>query len=75
MLACTRNDLNIIKFLFDHGSDIYIRNKDGWNCFHIAVREGNLRIVEYFLTLDSSFYEVKSNNLRTVFHTAGISFF
>ena len=38
MLSCTRDNLNIIKYLIANGSDIYIRNKDGWNAFHIAVR-------------------------------------
>ena len=75
MLACTRSDLNIIKFLIENGSNIYIKNKDGWNCFHVAVREGHLEIIEYFLSLDSKLYEVKSNNLRTVFHTAGSYFY
>ena len=38
MLACTRDDLNIIKYLIEHNANIYQINKDGWNAFHIAAR-------------------------------------
>jgi ankyrin repeat protein len=72
MLACTRNNLDTIKLLVNSGSNIYIKNKDGWNAFHIAVRQGHIEIVEYFLSIDSNFIQIKTNNLRTVLHTAGI---
>lgn len=38
MLAATRDNLEIIKYLVEHESDFHIKNKDGWNVFHIAVR-------------------------------------
>jgi ankyrin repeat protein len=38
MLACTRNNLEIIKFLVEHKADLGQRNKDGWTAFQIAIR-------------------------------------
>lgn len=43
MLACTKNSLDIIKYLVEHKADLNQVNKDGWTAFHIAVR--------YFLVL------------------------
>lgn len=38
MLACTKNNLEIIQYLIEAGADPKLRNKDGWNSFHIACR-------------------------------------
>jgi ankyrin repeat protein len=38
MLACTRDNVEIIKYLVEHEADINQVNKDGWNAFQIAVR-------------------------------------
>ena len=38
MLACTRDNLDIIRYLVEHKANIRHRNKDGWNSFQIARR-------------------------------------
>jgi ankyrin repeat protein len=38
MLACTKDDLDLIQFLVENGADIEYCNKDGWNALHISVR-------------------------------------
>ncbi|KAI8486464.1 Ankyrin repeat domain-containing protein 16 [Branchiostoma belcheri] len=52
MLACTKTNLTVIKLLWEAGADLTIRNKDGWNCFHIACREGDVDIVNFLLDCD-----------------------
>lgn len=84
MLACTKqNSLEIIKTLFKYNADIFFSNKDGWNCFHIACREGSLDIVKYLISYDETicgndneasrirFLFGKSKNGRNPLHTAG----
>jgi len=38
MLACTKRDIEIVTCLVNAGATIQLKNKDGWNCFHIACR-------------------------------------
>jgi ankyrin repeat protein len=38
MLSCTRNNLDLIKYLIENKADLKHTNKDGWTAFHIAVR-------------------------------------
>jgi ankyrin repeat protein len=38
MLACTKDNLEVIMKLVDAGANMGLVNKDGWNCFHIAAR-------------------------------------
>jgi ankyrin repeat protein len=71
MLACTKQDDVIVKFLIDHGASPVLRNKDGWNSFHLACREGNASIVSYLLSNDPTLLQSKSKNGRTPLHTAG----
>ena len=71
MLACTRENLEIIKILVENNANIYQVNKDGWNCMQIAVREGREKIVSYLLSLDINLaFGVKTKNGRTPLHTA-----
>ena len=71
MLASTRDNLDIIKFLVKSKADIYQVNKDGWNSMQIAVRKGHEEIVSFFLDLDIRLaYDVKTKNGRTPSHTA-----
>ena len=66
MLACTKQNDDIVKFLIEHGASPVLRNKDGWNSFHLACREGNATIVSYLL-------KSRSKNGRTPLHTAGMN--
>lgn len=38
MLACTNDNVEVIKILLFHGADLWLKNKDGWTPFHIAAR-------------------------------------
>lgn len=38
MLACAKDNLEIIKFLVNNKADLDQVNKDDWNALHIAVR-------------------------------------
>ena len=38
MLACTKDNLDVVKHLLSCGADPQLQNKDGWNSFHIASR-------------------------------------
>jgi ankyrin repeat protein len=38
MLACTKDNIEIITELLKAGANPKLLNKDGWNSFHIATR-------------------------------------
>ena len=38
MLACTKDDLEVVQILVENKANLHLKNKDGWNSFHIAVR-------------------------------------
>ena len=38
MLACTKDNVAVIKELLESGADVLLKNKDGWTPFHIACR-------------------------------------
>ncbi|ETE58251.1 Ankyrin repeat domain-containing protein 16, partial [Ophiophagus hannah] len=71
MMACTRRNLEIIRDLIQHGANPRLKNKDGWNCFHIASREGDPRVVQYLLDASPDIWETESRIGRTPLHTAG----
>jgi ankyrin repeat protein len=63
MLATTKqNNLACVKILDTSGADLRLVNKDGWTSFHIAVRTGDLSLLECWQTA--------SKNCRTPLHTA-----
>ncbi|XP_007655156.2 ankyrin repeat domain-containing protein 16 [Ornithorhynchus anatinus] len=72
MMACTRKDLEVIRELVEHGANPLLKNKDGWNSFHIASREGDPRILEYLLTISPSVWQTESKIQRTPLHTAAM---
>ncbi|XP_074918009.1 ankyrin repeat domain-containing protein 16 [Chelonoidis abingdonii] len=72
MMACTRKNVQVIKDLIEHGANPLLKNKDGWNCFHIASREGDPQIIEYLLTVSPSSWNTESKIKRTPLHTAGM---
>ncbi|XP_022238237.1 ankyrin repeat domain-containing protein 16-like isoform X2 [Limulus polyphemus] len=72
MLACTKNNLNVIRALVEGGANLLLRNKDGWNSFHIACREGNSDIINYLVEQTSLQLDTVSKNGRTPLHTAAL---
>ncbi|KAM9634973.1 ankyrin repeat domain-containing protein 16 isoform 7-T13 [Morphnus guianensis] len=73
MMACTRQNLEVIKALVEHGANPLLKNKDGWNCFHIASREGHPQVLQYLLDVSPSSWDTESTIKRTPLHTAGAS--
>lgn len=78
----------MVRLLVAAGADLAFVNKDGWNCVHLAAREGNVDIVSMLLggteplsaSLDRSnrggnydLSQTKSKNGRRPLHTAGKS--
>lgn len=74
MLACTKDSLGTVQTLVSYGASLLLRNKDGWNPFHIACREGHVDIVRFLLDtkLNSSHWDTVSKNGRTPLHTAAL---
>ncbi|NWS78419.1 ANR16 protein, partial [Crotophaga sulcirostris] len=74
MMACTRQNLEVIKTLVEHGANPLLKNKDGWNCFHIASREGHPQVLQYLLDVSPDCWDTESTIQRTPLHTAGKRF-
>ncbi|XP_068132075.1 ankyrin repeat domain-containing protein 16 [Hyperolius riggenbachi] len=72
MMACTRKNLDLIKDLIEHKANPMLKNKDGWNCFHIASREGDPAIITYFLDVFPEIWNTESKIKRTPLHTAAM---
>ncbi|XP_040199216.1 ankyrin repeat domain-containing protein 16 isoform X2 [Rana temporaria] len=72
MMACTRKNLDIIKDLVEHKANPMLKNKDGWNCFHIAAREGDPAIIGYLLDVFPDIWNTESKIKRTPLHTAAM---
>ncbi|NXR30749.1 ANR16 protein, partial [Zosterops hypoxanthus] len=73
MMACTRKNLGVIQTLVEHGANPLLRNKDGWNCFHIASREGHPEVLQFLLDVSPSCWDTQSTTGRTPLHTAAAS--
>ncbi|XP_058683924.1 ankyrin repeat domain-containing protein 16-like isoform X3 [Poecile atricapillus] len=72
MMACTRKNLEVIKTLVEHGANPLLRNKDGWNCFHIASREGHPEVLRFLLDVFPNCWDTESTTGRTPLHTAAM---
>ncbi|XP_077196482.1 ankyrin repeat domain-containing protein 16 [Paroedura picta] len=72
MMACTRRNLDVIRDLVQSKADPRLKNKDGWNCFHIACREGDPRIIQYLLDISPEIWNTESKIKRTPLHTAAM---
>ncbi|XP_063253218.1 ankyrin repeat domain-containing protein 16 isoform X2 [Prinia subflava] len=72
MMACTRKNLGVIRVLVEHGANPLLRNKDGWNCFHIASREGHPEVLRYLLDVSPGCWDTQSTTGRTPLHTAAM---
>lgn len=81
MLACTKQDVEVVKALVSNGADLGFVNKDGWTCLHLAAREGNVQILDTLLkscnceaenaVSSGQLKERKSRNGRKAIHIAG----
>ncbi|KAI4786401.1 hypothetical protein KUCAC02_037145 [Chaenocephalus aceratus] len=72
MMACTRRNLSVIEELLSLGADPALRNKDGWNCFHIACREGDPLVIKRLLLIRPDVWRTESKTQRTPLHTAAM---
>ncbi|KAG8440052.1 hypothetical protein GDO86_006010 [Hymenochirus boettgeri] len=72
MMACTRKNIHVIRDLIEHGANPLLKNKDGWNCFHVACREGDASIVQYLLDVFPKVWNTESKIKRTPLHTAAM---
>ncbi|XP_044533631.1 ankyrin repeat domain-containing protein 16 isoform X1 [Gracilinanus agilis] len=72
MMACTRKNLEVIQVLVEHRANPLLKNKDGWNSFHIASREGDPEILHYLLTVSPAVWQTESKIKRTPLHTAAM---
>ncbi|XP_016075253.1 PREDICTED: ankyrin repeat domain-containing protein 16 isoform X2 [Miniopterus natalensis] len=72
MMACTRKNLKVIQDLVEHGANPLLKNKDGWNSFHIASREGDPSVLQYLLTVCPDAWKTESKISRTPLHTAAM---
>ncbi|GFX74022.1 ankyrin-1 [Trichonephila clavipes] len=52
-IAAQEGNLNVVKYLIDHGADVNSENDAGSKPIHIAAREGHKDIVELFLNCKS----------------------
>ncbi|XP_075455505.1 ankyrin repeat domain-containing protein 16 isoform X2 [Ascaphus truei] len=72
MMACAKRNLDVIKDLIEHRANPMLRNKDGWNCFHIATREGESAVIRYLLDVFPGIWNTESKIKRTPLHTAAM---
>ncbi|XP_029507975.2 ankyrin repeat domain-containing protein 16 [Oncorhynchus nerka] len=72
MMACTRRNLGVIQELLSHKADPTLKNKDGWNSFHIACREGDPAVIQHLLLANPEVWSTESKTLRTPLHTAAM---
>ncbi|XP_031687569.1 ankyrin repeat domain-containing protein 16-like isoform X2 [Oncorhynchus kisutch] len=72
MMACTRRNLGMIQELLSHEADPMLKNKDGWNSFHIACRKGDPAVIQHLLLANPEVWRTESKTLRTPLHTAAM---
>ena len=74
MLACTKkNNLKVVKILIEGQADLDLVNKDGWNAFHLAAREGDVDIMKFLLEKSPNCHKTVSKNGRTPLHSAALA--
>jgi len=52
------------------GADLKLRNIDGWNALHLAVRYGNIEIIKLLVEADESPVAEKTTAEETALHIA-----
>ena len=54
-------DLQMCKYLVEHGADVTITEKDGMRPYSIAIERGDMEMAEYFKTLESpEFHDIQN---------------
>ena len=56
-------DLQMCKYLVEHGADVTITEKDGMRPYSIAVEKGDMEMAEYFKNLEPTEYHDKQNKM------------
>lgn len=56
-------DLQMCKYLVEHGADVTITEKDGMRPYSIAVEKGDMEMAEYFKTLEPPEFHDKQNKM------------
>ena len=56
-------DLQMCKYLVEHGADATITEKDGMRPYSIAIERGDMEMAEYFKTLEPAEYHDKQNKM------------
>lgn len=56
-------DLQMCKYLVEHGADVTITEKDGMRPYSIAIERGDMEMAEYFKTLEPAEYHDKQNKI------------
>lgn len=60
-LAARYVDLQMCKYLVEHGADVTITEKDGMRPYSIAVEKGDMEMAEYFKTLEPpEFHDIQN---------------
>ena len=56
-------DLQMCKYLVEHGADVTITEKDGMRPYSIAIDKGDMEMAEYFKNLEPDEYHDKQNKM------------
>ena len=56
-------DLQMCKYLVEHGADVTITEKDGMRPYSIAIEKGDMKMAEYFKTLEPEEFHDKQNKM------------
>ena len=71
--ACS-DDLELLEYLIQNGSNIFSKTKDGRSCLHIAARQGHLKICRVLLENYNFDIYAKDDSGWSVLHHASWSF-
>ncbi|MDU4443966.1 MAG: ankyrin repeat domain-containing protein [Veillonella sp.] len=56
-------DLQMCKYLVEHGADVTITEKDGMRPYSIAIEKGDMEMAEYFKNLEPTEYHDRQNKM------------
>lgn len=56
-------DLQMCKYLVEHGADVTITEKDGMRPYSIAIEKGDMEMAEYFKNLEPAEFHDKQNKM------------